>query len=344
MASNSDRKSGSSESSGNRKVVRIDTSPRNRRMYEPAVPESARRTPPARAGSPAAGRQQRNQRDEEHAPPRRPPRSGARAGASAAPSGELGGAAKSKRDERERRRAERVRRARLRAALVALVVVALVAGAVAIYRSQVFDVRTVEVLGATHSTPEDVIARAAVPPDATLLRFSADAIKQRVLADPWVKDATITRRFPHTLRIRLEERAALGVVDTGVGLFVVDRDGFVLAEQSVESTTTLPTFRNTPGLDLKVGRKSTSEVLANALAALSGIGPEIGATVKAVTAPTIDETMLVTADNVEIMIGEAREMPKKALIVKQILREQAGSVVFIDVRSTERPVSRGLPE
>ena len=242
MASNSDRKSGSSESSGNRKVVRIDTSPRNRRMYEPAVPESARRTPPARAGSPAAGRQQRNQRDEEHAPPRRPPRSGARAGASAAPSGELGGAVKSKRDERERRRAERVRRARLRAALVALVVVALVAGAVAIYRSQVFDVRTVEVLGATHSTPEDVIARAAVPPDATLLRFSADAIKQRVLADPWVKDATITRRFPHTLRIRLEERAALGVVDTGVGLFVVDRDGFVLAEQSVESTTTLPTI------------------------------------------------------------------------------------------------------
>jgi cell division protein FtsQ len=222
--------------------------------------------------------------------------------------------------------------------------VALVAGAVAVYRSQVFDVRTVEVLGASHSTPEDVIARAAVPTDATLLRFSADAIKERVLADPWVKDATITRSFPHTLRIRIDERAALGVVDTGAGLFVVDGEGFVLAEHSAEATTTLPTFRETPGLDLKVGRQSTSEVLSNALAAFGGIGAEIGATVRAVSAPTIDETMLITTDNVEIMIGEALEMEKKALIVKQILREQVGSVVFIDVRSTERPISRGLPE
>jgi cell division protein FtsQ len=237
-----------------------------------------------------------------------------------------------------------VRRAQIRLALIAVVVVALVVGAVAIYRSQVFDVRTVEVVGATQLRPEDVISRAAVPADATLLRFSAGAIKERVLADPWVKDATITRSFPHTLRIRIDERAALGVVNTGVGLFVVDGEGFVLAEQSAEATTTLPTFRDTPGLDLKVGRKSTSEVLANALAALNGIGTEIGVTVLAVTAPTIDETMFITADNVEIMVGEADEMPKKALIVRQILREQAGSVVFIDVRSTERPVSRGLPE
>ncbi len=343
MASNSDRKSGSSESSGNRKVVRIDTSPRNRRMYEPAVPETARKES-SRTGSAAAGRQERTGRGVQRTPPRRQPRGDARADAGTAPPGALGGAAKSKRDERERRRFQRTRRARIRLALVAVAVVALVAGSVAVYRSQVFDVRTVEVLGATHSAPEVVIARAAVPPDATLLRFSADAIKKRVLADPWVKDATITRSFPHTLRIRLDERVALGVVDTGAGAFVVDREGFVLAEQSAEATTTLPTFRDTPGLDLKVGRKSTSEVLANALAALSGIGAEIGATVKAVNAPAIDETMLITADNVEIMIGVAEEMEKKALIVKQILREQAGSVVFIDVRSTERPISRGLPE
>jgi len=229
-------------------------------------------------------------------------------------------------------------------ALVVALVVAIVAGAVALYRSQVFDVSSVEVLGAAQLTPEDVIARAAVPADATLLRFPADAIKERVLADPWVKDATVTRGFPHTLRIRIEERVALGIVNTGAGLFVVDGDGFVLSEQSAEATMTLPTFRDTPGLDLKVGRKSTSEVLSNALAVLSGIGPDIGATVRAVSAPTIDETKLITADNVEIMIGEAGEIAKKALIVKQILREQAGSVVFIDVRSTERPVSRGLPQ
>jgi len=313
-------------------------------MYEPAAPEDFRKTAAPRAGSPVAGRQARTERDEKRTSPRRSTGGSGGAGSDSVAPAALGGAAQSKRDERERRRAERLRRARLRLALVVGVVVVLVAGAVALYQSQVFDVRTVEVLGATHLRPEDVIAKAAVPADATLLRFPADAIKERVLADPWVKGATVTRGFPHTLRIRLEERVALGVVNTGAGLFIVDGDGFVLAEQSAEATTTLPTFRDTPGLDLRIGRKSTSEVLSNALAVLSGIGAEIGATVRAVSAPTIDETKLITADNVEIMIGEALEMPKKALIVKQILREQAGSVVFIDVRSTERPVSRGLPQ
>jgi len=313
-------------------------------MYEPAVPEATRRAPSTRAGSPAAGRQARTEREAQRTPPRRQPGGRARKDAGITSPESLSGAAKSKRDERERRRAQRVRRAQLRVALAAVVVVALIVGGVAVYRSQLFDVRTIEVLGATHLRTEDVIATAGVPSDATLLRFPAEAIKERVLADPWVKDVTVTRGFPHTLRIRLEERVALGVVDTGAGLFVVDGEGFVLAEQSAEATSTLPTFRDTPGLDLQVGRKSRSEVLANALAALAGIGAEIRTTVKAVIAPTISETMVVTADNVEIMIGEAEEMPKKALIVKQILREQAGSVVFIDVRSTERPVSRGLPE
>lgn len=344
MASNSDRRSGSSESSENRRVVRIDTSPRNRRMYEPAVPEQARQTPRTHNGPDATGKSGRTARPARQTPSRSPTGAGSRSGSGTPAPRQLGGAAQSKRDERERRRGARIRRARVRFALVVVAVLALVTGAVAIYRSQVFDVRTVEVLGTAHSVSADVIARAAVPPGATLLRFPTDDIKERVLADPWVADATITRSFPHTLRIRLVERVARAVVDTGAGAFVVDGEGFVLAEHSLEATSTLPTLRDTPGLDLKVGRKSTSEVLANALSAFGGIGSEIGATVRAVSAPSIDETMLITADNVEIMIGQSEEMEKKRLIVEQILREQAGSVVFIDVRSTERPVSRGLPE
>jgi hypothetical protein len=133
-------------------------------------------------------------------------------------------------------------------------------------------------------------------------------------------------------------------VDTGAGLFVVDAAGVVLGEHSLEETMTLAVIRDVPGLDLKVGRTSTSEVLGNALAVLDGIGTELGSRVRALTAPSIDETMLITTDNVEILIGEAIQMEKKRLIVEQILREQAGTVVFIDVRSTERPVSRGLPQ
>ena len=337
MASNSDPKSGSSGSSANRKVIRVDTSPRNRRLYEPVVSEHVRQASSESTRARAGDASERARCE------RRGVQSGASPSTASAPR-RTDLAAQAKRDERERRRSERVRRARLRLALVVIALITLVAGGVAIHRSQLFDVRTIEVLGASHSTPDAVILTAAVPDDATLLRFPAAAIKERILADPWIADATITRDFPHTLRIRLTERAAQAAVDTGAGLFVVDAAGVVLGEHSLEETMTLAVIRDVPGLDLKVGRTSTSEVLGNALAVLGGIGTELGSRVRALTAPSIDETMLITTDNVEILIGEAIQMEKKRLIVEQILREQAGTVVFIDVRSTERPVSRGLPQ
>lgn len=252
--------------------------------------------------------------------------------------------AREKREERDRRRAQRIRRARLRVAAIIVALLALASGAVALGNSDVFDVRTVEVVGMSRLTADEVRVLAAVPEDATLLRFPADAIKERLLANPWVAEVAITRDYPHTLQVRVTERVPLALVDTGEQLWVVDGQGMVLGARSAEETGTLIVVRDVPGLDLAPGRTAVSEVLVNALRVLSGVSDAVRTITRAVTAPGIDETMLVTADNVEILVGQADELEKKSLIIEEILREQAGSVVFIDVRSTERPVSRGLSD
>lgn len=228
--------------------------------------------------------------------------------------------------------------------LAAIILVSLVVGAVVVYRSQLFDIRTVQVLGAERLTADAIRARAAVPTGTTLLRFPANAIKDRLLGYAWIADAQVTREFPHTLRIRVVERKPTAVIDAGAKLWVVDGTGMVLGEQSLEETTTLPIVRDIPGLDLKAGRAAISDVLGNALSVLVGISPELRQKVRAVSAPSIDETTLLTTDNVEIIFGEAVEVEKKDAIVLKIMREQSGSVVTIDVRSTDRPVSRGIGE
>ncbi|MHB1341595.1 MAG: cell division protein FtsQ/DivIB [Coriobacteriia bacterium] len=252
--------------------------------------------------------------------------------------------AREKRDERERRRSEQTRTLRLRITVVVVVAALVVSGITALYRSQLFDIRTVEVLGASRLTPDAVRTRAAVPDDATLLRYPEGAIKERLLADAWIANVQVTRNYPHTLRIRVTERVPVAIVDTGDTFWVVDGAGFVLGEQSLEETSTLVVVRDIPGLDLKSGRQTSSEILRNALLVLVGITDELHGKVRAVSAPSIDETTLITSDNVEVLLGEAIELPKKDIIVLKILREQAGAVVFIDVRNTERPVSRGLEE
>jgi cell division septal protein FtsQ len=93
---------------------------------------------------------------------------------------------------------------------------------------------------------------------------------------------------------------------------------------------------------LEVGKQVASPTLRNALAVLAGVAPDLATTVVAVNARTVDQTALVTKDNVEILFGSADEMPKKDVIARQILAAQRGKVVFIDVRSTDRPVSRGI--
>lgn len=253
--------------------------------------------------------------------------------------------ASGKRDDRERRIAETRRRRQIRIAIVLAVVVTFTVSTIAIYRSPLFGIDEVQIIGAERLAADTVRNLAAVPDDATLIRYSARAIEERLLAYAWIAEAQVTRDYPHTLRIRIVERKPIASVDTGETFWAVDKTGMVLGEQSLDETSTLPVVRDVPGLDLKSGRASTSEVLLNALRVLSGISEELRMKLRAVTAPTIDETTLLTTENVEILIGDASELETKSLRALTIMRKYSGNVVFIDVRSTERdPVWRGLEE
>lgn len=249
-----------------------------------------------------------------------------------------------KRAERERRRAAQAHKRRTQALLVIAAVVAVIVGCGGIYRSQLFEIKSVEVAGNVRLSADGVRARANVPPGATLIRFPSGKIEARLLEDPWISTVSISRDFPGSLRIRIEERIPVAIVDTGEEFWLVDGTGMVLGQESLEGTGTPVVIRDVKGFDPKPGRASTADGLVNALAVLRGLTPAIRDRVKTVSASAIDETYLITADSVEIMVGEAVRMEEKNTIIAQILGEQPGTVVFIDVRSVERPISRGLDE
>jgi hypothetical protein len=226
---------------------------------------------------------------------------------------------------------------------VALGAVALVWAAwTGISSTRLFAIENVEVTGVQRLTAADVIAQAAVPDGASLLNIDADALEGRLLANPWIEEVRLSRRIPSTLRVEVQERVPVAVVDSGLTLWFVDATARVVAESTPESATPLPVIRDVPDFVAEPGEASDSEVLRNALRVLSGMNPDLIATVTAVSAPALVETALLTSGNVEIMIGEAVRLEEKSLLVADILREQGAQVVFIDVRSVERPISRGL--
>lgn len=244
--------------------------------------------------------------------------------------------------ERERVRVARQRRRIVRGATVAGLAIALVTGWVLLSNSAMFAIKSVEVRGVTMLTEAEVRAAVDLPAGATLLRVSEKDIRARVLRLAWVERVEIQRRWPGTLRVVVTERQPVVAVDLAGEYWFVGADASQIATAPVGMTLKVPVVRDLPDFTPEPGKRSGSPVLNNALKVLAGISRDIGAQVSVVSAPSIEETALHTAGNVEIMIGEAVRLQEKSTIAEGILAEQGDQVVFIDVRSVEHPISRGL--
>lgn len=229
------------------------------------------------------------------------------------------------------------------AGIVALVILVVV-GVVAIYRSPVFAITRVDVVGNARLTANEVRAIAGVPADATLLRFPSRAVKARLGADPWIASAQVSRDFPDGMRIRIVERVPYARVDEGQTLWLVDSGGWVIAKQSAEESSSLIVIRDVEDFKPVAGKLSTSAALRNALSVWAGISEELRKRVRMISAPSVDKTALITTDDVEIIIGSSEDIAKKDVVARRILDEQAGKVVYINVRSVDRPTVRGVPE
>lgn len=313
--SSSDRRSGSSGRSKKRETVFISTSQRDR----------ARTSGRAAGASPGKGRQ----------PARVVGHKPEGLSASRRRADEL-------RSAREKRLSAQRIASRLRIGALIAAVVIVIAGCVALYTSSLLPVDKVEVVGNRHITRQAVLALAKVPDNATLIRFPGDAVAKRVSASPWVSSVAVSRVFPSGMRIRITERAPVAIVDAVETVWLVDSSGMVIAKPTTETSETIPVIRDVPGLDPKPGRRTTSEPLLNAVKILTGMDRRLIGTVRSVSAPSVDGAVLVRSDHLEIVVGEAVDLETKSRLALQILSDQKGKVVSIDVRVVDRPTWRGI--
>jgi cell division protein FtsQ len=237
----------------------------------------------------------------------------------------------------------RVRRWALLGLVVGLVI-GCVWGAVALYRAPIFTVKEVRVTGAKHLEQADVISQAKIPRDATLLRLPAAGIEKRLAADPWVRSVRVDRDFPSTVVIQITERRPAATVDAGgTNLWMIAGDGYWLGRRSAEESETI-VIRDLENIRPAAGHRALSKELRNAVRLASGLSPELRSAARAISAPTVEKTAVITKEDVEIYFGEATQLAAKDRIAREILRRQKGKVVYINVRVVDRPTWRGLDD
>ncbi len=93
----------------------------------------------------------------------------------------------------------------------------------------------VQVEGRGRASREAVLGAVAVARGTPLLAIDPAQAKRRLEAVPWIRSASVERRFPDTLHIRLVERQPLAFWQRQGKLVLIDRDGVVIPTDRLDS-------------------------------------------------------------------------------------------------------------
>jgi cell division protein FtsQ len=103
-----------------------------------------------------------------------------------------------------------------------------------------FGIQKVELEGAKRYSVEQVRALAGVTVGTNLFAFDTRAAEEKLLKEPWLSSAHVTRKLPTTLRIEVTEREAVAVAVLGDRPFLVTPDGEPFKELGAEDPGDLP--------------------------------------------------------------------------------------------------------
>jgi len=88
-----------------------------------------------------------------------------------------------------------------------------------------FSLERVVMSGQRTRTKDALLARAGIKMGENVFSIDLDAARNKMLGDPYVKDALLTRRLPDTIYVSIEERVPAAIVALGGETFLVTRDG-----------------------------------------------------------------------------------------------------------------------
>jgi cell division protein FtsQ len=103
-----------------------------------------------------------------------------------------------------------------------------------------FRITSVAINGRKQLTQDEVLATGGVNGRSSLLFLDAEAVRDRLKANPWIADATVLKLYPGQLQIDIVERSAFALWQQDGRLSVIADDGAVLQGYVSPRFITLP--------------------------------------------------------------------------------------------------------
>jgi len=229
-----------------------------------------------------------------------------------------------RKDFRRRRFAGR----RRRILLVLLLVVVVSASTWLVFFSPYVTAEEVRVSGNGRLGEERIERAARVPTGRPLARVDLASVTARVESIPAVRQARVSRSWPHAVHIAVEERVPVAVIDRGAGLQAVDRSGVLFGRYDARPR----------GLALvRLDEDAHDEALVEAGRVLHSLPHSVARRVDTVQVTSVDQIRFVLRNGKRVLWGSAEDSAQKAQVVEALLRRPGTE---IDVSVPGRPTTR----
>lgn len=208
----------------------------------------------------------------------------------------------------------------------------------ALATSEEFTVHHVEIEGTTNTTPEAIAAALRPLEGRSLAELELREVARLSASDPWVRDASVRRQFPDTLRITVRERrpAALAVVQGLVQ--VVDEDGVPMGPAGPGLAYDLPVLTGLDKLD-RAARDAALERGVAFVARLSQASPEFVSEISELDLSRPDRVVMIPAREGPKLLLDPEFVDrnvKRWLAMRSEIARRTGPLEYADLRWSRR--------
>lgn len=174
-----------------------------------------------------------------------------------------------------------------------------------------------------------------------MINISAKSIKSNLLKSPWIKNVSIRRDFPDTLKIRVFETEPFAILEMKGKPFLIDEGGRLLEELKGEAVPFLPVILSDPfnNKDSFAEAINLAKVLRDRNIAKERNRVEI-------IANRDKESMAVLIDGVLIKVGYGNYGEKigRLFELEDEIRKRALAIEYIDLRFSDNVIVKPVKE
>jgi cell division protein FtsQ len=225
--------------------------------------------------------------------------------------------------------------------LAALTALAVYRGGAIIADARLLQVDQVLVSGNHHLASGEVLAILHGIRGENIVLTNLDAWRERLLASPWVRDATLRRSLPSTVEVVVAEREPIGIGRLKGQLFLVDERGSIIDEYGPQyADFDLPII---DGLGASSGvegetdgeRGELAARLILSLRAKPGIARQLS---QVDVSDAHNASVILNGDQAVIYVGDDRFLPRieSYLGLSTALRERVADIDYVDLRFDDR--------